>query len=130
MTSLLQASSAIRIGIRHLLLYAPLLRDAALEYREAFVRRLLLLLVGAGIALVAAMVCAVWLVMSLWNSEFHHWFIALVVVALLLVSVALVRASTAARPAGPHGRKLRYELAQDHELIREWNEERHEQSGS
>lgn len=129
MTSLLQASSAIRIGIRHVLLYAPLLRDAALEYRESFVRRLLLLMVGACMALVAAMVCAVWLVMSLWNSEFHHWFIAAAVAGLVIVSIALLRAS-GRRVPGPRGQKLRYELAQDHALIREWNEERHDRAGS
>jgi hypothetical protein len=96
--------------LRHLLLYLPLLRAAAEEYRRKALRQVLCLLAASCVALSAVLVGTAWLVMSAWQSSYRHW----------LLSAALLRLAVGQRDSGPHVQRLRDELSQDHALLQEW----------
>jgi ABC-type Fe3+ transport system permease subunit len=106
--------------LRHLLLYLPLLRAAAEEYRRKALRQVLCLLAASCVALSAVLVGTAWLFMSAWQSSYRHWLLGGALLLLVLVSAALLRLAVGQRDSGPHVQRLRDELSQDHALLQEW----------
>lgn len=105
---------------RHLLCYLQLGATAAAEYRSAWVRRAVLLLVGGLVGVIGVVVAWLAGLVAAWDTP---WRLAYVVVsALLLVTVAAVMLYRALTPpaAGPAARIFRAELRKDMELFQEW----------
>jgi hypothetical protein len=105
---------------RHLLCYLQLGATAAVEYRSAWVRRIVLLLVGVATA-IAGLVAA-WIagLVAVWDTPWRLFYVA--ASALLLLVVAAVSFYRALSPpaAGPAARIFRAELRKDMELFQEW----------
>lgn len=118
--SLFRSSSTLTRLLRHVLLYLPLLRAAAEEYRRKALRRLLCLVAASCVALSAVLVGTAWLVLSAWQSSYRHWLLGGALLLLMLVSAALLRLAVGQRDSGPHVQHLRDELSQDHALLQEW----------
>jgi len=105
---------------RHLLCYLQLGATAAAEYRSAWVRRVVMLLVGLVVAVIGVVVSWVAGLVAVWDTP---WRLAYVVLsALLLVVAAAVMLYRALTPpaAGPAARIFRAELRKDMELFQEW----------
>jgi len=105
---------------RHLSCYVQLGATAAGEYRSAWVRRVVLMLVAV-VTMVAGLV-AVWIagLVGLWDTP---WRLAYVVIsAAVLLGTAAVTGYSAvkARSAGPASRVFGSELRKDLELFSEW----------
>ena len=117
---LLRSTGTLTRLLRHVLLYLPLLRAAAEEYRQKTLRRVACLLAAGFVALSAVLVGTAWLVMSAWQSSYRHWLLGGALLLLILVSGGLLRLAVGRRDSGPHLQRLRDELAQDHALLQEW----------
>jgi hypothetical protein len=117
---LLRSTGTLTHLLRHVLLYVPLVRAAAGEYRLATARRLACLFGAACAALASVIVGASWLVLSAWQQQYRHWLLGGALALLVLVCALLLRLALGGRTAGPHGTRLRAELTQDHALLQEW----------
>ena len=93
---------------------------AAAEYRSAWLRRTLLLLLAA-VTLVAGM-AVLWLagLMAIWNTGWAMTYVFGSGVLLLLVAMAACATAMSRRAAGPASTVLNTELRKDVELFQEW----------
>jgi hypothetical protein len=106
---------------RHLGSYMELGAAAAAEYRAAWIRRALLLLLAAMTFLAGSV--ALWLagLMALWESGWATLYVVGSAVLLLVVSASAWLASNSLRPTeGPVAGVFKSELNKDMELLQEW----------
>jgi len=118
--TLLRIQALLRLLLQHAGSYAELGAAAAAEYRSAWARRLVMLLVAivSGIAGIAAL----WGtgLVALWDTPWRLAYVAGSAMALLIAAGATLYAAFSSRPAGPSSGMLRAELKKDMELFQEW----------
>lgn len=105
---------------RHLLCYLQLGATAAAEYRSAWVRRLVLLLAGAVLAM--AGLAALWIagLVALWDTPWRLFYAAVSALLLLVVAAVMLYRALTPPAAGPAARTIRAEFRKDMELFQEW----------
>jgi hypothetical protein len=105
---------------RHLLCYLQLGVTVAAEYRSAWVRRLVLMLVGVATGI--AGLATLWLtgLVALWDTPWRLFYVAASAVVLLLVAGISLYRALVPPAAGPAARTFRAELRKDMELFHEW----------
>jgi hypothetical protein len=105
---------------RHLLCYLQLGATAAAEYRSAWVRRIVLLLVGMAAAM--AGLVALWItgLVAAWDTPWRLFYVAVSALLLLIVAAVALYRGVVKPLAGPATRILRAELHKDMELFQEW----------
>ena len=118
--NLLRIQSLLRLLVQHASSYGELAAAVAVEYRSAWVRRIVLLMVGIVTAI--AGVFATWAVglVALWGTPWRLAYVAGSAMLLVVVAVTCLYYALAARPSGPSSSVLRSELRKDMELFNEW----------
>jgi hypothetical protein len=117
---MLRLQALLRQLLEHADSYTELGAAALAEYRSAWRRRLVWLLVGAvtGIAALATM-WATGLV-ALWETPWRLAYVAGSAMVLLVISGAALHAALARGAPGPSAGLLRSELRKDMELWQQW----------
>ena len=105
---------------RHLGIYMELGVAAVAEYRSAWARRAVLMLVAA-VTFIAGS-GALWLtgLVALWDTRWRLMYVAVSAAVLLLASLAAWLGAMALRSTGPVAGVLKSELRKDVELFQQW----------
>lgn len=104
---------------RHLGTYFELGAAAAVEYRRAWIRRIVLLLVATTTCLAGCMALWVAGLVALWDTPWRLTYVVTSGVVLLAVAAVTALAGTT-RAAGPFTGVLKTELRKDAELFQQW----------
>lgn len=118
----MRIQALVRLLVQHLGSYLDLGAAAAAEYRSAWLRRLVLLIVGIATALAGAV--AMWTagLVALWDTPWRLAYAGGSALLLLLVAATSLYGAIARRPAGPSIGVLRAELSKDMELFQQWKQ--------
>jgi H+/Cl- antiporter ClcA len=118
--NLLRLQALFKLLMRHASSYVELGAAAAAEIRNAWARRIVLLLVGLIAGLVG--VVALWAtgLVALWDSDWRLAYVAGSAMVLLVTAAGTLWGALARRPAGPSSDVLQSELRKDMELFQEW----------
>jgi len=116
----LRAIAVLEVLAQHLSSYAELGAAAASEYRGAWTRLLVWLVVGLVCAL--AGLAATWMIglVAFWDTPWRMTYVVASAAVLLVFAGFSMYVALAARPPGPASGVLRDELRKDRELFKEW----------
>jgi uncharacterized membrane protein YqjE len=118
--NLLRIKALLGLLVRHASSYVELAAAAAVEYRSALARRLLLLAVGLVTAVAGLLAAWATGLVALWNTPWRLAYVGGSALLLLVVAGVTLYYALLSRPAGPSSRVLRSELEKDMELLQEW----------
>jgi uncharacterized membrane protein YqjE len=118
--NLLRLQALLTLLMRHASSYVELGAAAAAEYRKAWARRFVLLLIGITAAF--AGVLALWAtgLVALWDTDWRLAYVAGSAMVLLVTAAGTLYGALSRRPAGPSSGVLQSELRKDMELFQEW----------
>ena len=118
--NLLRLQALFGLLVQHASSYAELGAAAAAEYRRAWARRCVLLLVAVATGI--AGIAAAWTtgLVALWDTPWRLAYVAGSAMLLLLVAGISLYLALVPRTAGPSAGLLRSELRKDMELFQEW----------
>jgi hypothetical protein len=116
------AQALVRLLLEHFGAYLNLGAAVAAEYRSAWARRLVLLLVAVVTAI--AGVVAAWGagLVALWDTPWRLAYVAGSAALLLVIAGISLYGAVTGRPAGRSARILRTELHKDMELFQQWKQ--------
>jgi uncharacterized membrane protein YqjE len=116
----MQTQAVLMQLARHLSCYVQLGATAASEYRSAWVRRLVLMVVA--LVTFAAGLVALWVagLVGLWDTPWRLAYVVISATVLLGVAAITCYSAVKARVAGPASQVFGSELRKDLELFNEW----------